>query len=249
MIPTVKIRIASYENVLVDCPHCGREVIYNRVTDIGHGNPISGLEVVCLHPDCRLPFWIISDMANASFEMLLFDCDELLGRKHYMQCVLLVAQSYEIFFSLYLRVHLVYKPFARAPGARLEEVNGAIEALSQKTEKFAFDDMRTSFLNIAVAAPPADLASSATYVAKLVRGAKQPTQAELKRLDNRISAGLLKIKKTKIGTLRNSVVHKMAYRPTFTEAQGALKEAQGTLPQLGSFFDLHDDINWHRRKR
>ena len=43
--------------------------------------------------------------------MLILDMPELYERKHYMNCILSLAQAYEVFFSLYLRVNLLFKPF------------------------------------------------------------------------------------------------------------------------------------------
>ena len=61
---------------------------------------------------CGKLFRLISDSVNERHEQLLFDCYELLERKHYMNCIISVTQSYEMFFGLYLRVAFLYRPFS-----------------------------------------------------------------------------------------------------------------------------------------
>jgi hypothetical protein len=54
---------------------------------------------------------------------------------------------------------------------------------------------------------------------------------------------------TNIHGLRNSVVHKQAYRPTYEEARRALDEARDILFPLGLRLELRDDPNWYQRRR
>src|ERR1700734_2074965 len=92
----------SYENVITNCKGCGNEVIFNRATDLKTTAQIAGMETHC--PHCGDPIWITGDIASPAHEVLLFDCYDLFPEKHYMSAVLNVAQAYESFFALYLRV-------------------------------------------------------------------------------------------------------------------------------------------------
>ena len=101
MNPTVHISHSSYENVFAECPWCHEECIFNRATDLRSFEPVFGLDVICQKTSCRRPFRIIGDTVNSAHEMLIFDCYELIERKHYMSCILNIAQAYEVFFSLF----------------------------------------------------------------------------------------------------------------------------------------------------
>ena len=110
-IPFVRIERVSYENINATCPCCGYKCIFNRISDLCTTDPIGSREVHCLNKECDKLFRIGGDSANERHEMLIFDCYELLDRKQYMHCILNLATAYEMFFSLFLRVKLVHKPF------------------------------------------------------------------------------------------------------------------------------------------
>jgi len=126
-IPIAKNRRTSYENFVAVCPECGRDSIFNRASDLHTFEPIAGREVACLSGYCRKPFRIINDSVNNAHEMLIFDCYELIERKHYMNCILSLAQAYEVFFSFFFRVEFLYKPFRSAYRPTREEVEAALE--------------------------------------------------------------------------------------------------------------------------
>src|SRR5689334_15442248 len=115
--PTVRANDASYENLYANCPWCGRENIFNRVTDLKTRDPIAGRNVVCEHNDCGRTFRLTGDFANPPYEMMVFDCYELIRRKRYMYVVLNVAQAYEIFFNLFFQAELAFNPFQRSGDA------------------------------------------------------------------------------------------------------------------------------------
>ena len=102
IIPIAKNKRPSYENFVADCPLCGHECIFNRASDLHTFEPIGGLNVTCLNGLCAKTFRLVSDSVNERHEMLIYDCYELLERKHYMNCILSLAQAYEVFFSLFL---------------------------------------------------------------------------------------------------------------------------------------------------
>ena len=114
-IPVAERKRTSYENFAAECPWCRRENIFNRASDLKTFEPIAGRDVSCLSAACGKPFRILGDSVNSPHEMLIFDCYELLDRKHYMNAVLSLAQAYETFFSLFFRVELLYKPLGADP--------------------------------------------------------------------------------------------------------------------------------------
>ncbi len=206
--------------------------------------------VKCLHGDCELVFRIIGDSVEPSYSMLLAGCYELMGLKRYMNCVLTVAQAYEVFFSLYFRVELLYKPYAGTPkGGSLPRLNDLAQRLITNTKPYAFEAMRSAFLTHMVSGVrPTNLDDSEKVIDAFPPKPAVPPDSAIRSLsDPKISQLLLEVKKAKIATLRNNVVHKTAYRPTVDEAKNALEEGMNLLLPLGSRLDLQDDVNWYGR--
>jgi hypothetical protein len=146
---------------------------------------------------------------------------------------------------LFLRVELLYKPFAADPGMDIDQLNRLAEQLAKKTENQAFAKMRNLFLRLVVSRiSPKSLVEAGVAIAAL--RPKEPTDAELESLPDQQLVALLKsVKKTRIIKLRNKVVHKQAYRPTRDEAEAALNESRLVLFPLSQRLGLYDDLNWY----
>lgn len=99
VIPIAEKMRTDYENFVAVCPSCGHECIFNRASDLCTFEPIGELNVSCLNEECRKPFRLVGDSVNEPHEMLIYDCYELLEHKHYMNCILSLAQAYEVFFQ------------------------------------------------------------------------------------------------------------------------------------------------------
>ena len=244
---TASIKVSGYENIVVDCPVCNDEITLNRASDLHTFRPIAGANVSCYK--CGGEFWINGDSINERHEALLYDCHDHLVTKRYMNCILNVCQAYEMFFSLYLRVNLLYRPFTtdRHNGrASTDVLNARFRELASETKKIPFVRMRNIFLALSVGTGgPASLEEAKAYIDGL--GARScPSDDELTvGRDKKTSELLLQVKRTKINEMRNDVVHKNGYRPDRSEAEGALKEARSVLFPLTSLLDLHDDVNWY----
>ena len=241
------IKASGYENVIVDCPLCNHELVFNRATDLGILEPISGTNVSCQR--CKRGFWMNGDSVNERHEALIFDCHDLLRAKRYMNCILNVCQAYEMFFSLFLRVNILHIPFGEEFGQernKLDQFDQLYTELSDETERFGFVKMREVFLRLAIQRDrPSGLDEARDYISALSRYSL-PKDAELELLaDNRIAELLIRIKRTSINELRNAVVHKRAYRPRRVEAEDAIAEARAVLFPLTFRLNLHDDLNWY----
>lgn len=250
-IPVARNKRTCYENFAAECPWCGKESIFNRASDLRTFEPIAGREVSCQSADCRKPFRIVGDSVNSSHEMLIFDCYELVERKHYMNCILSLAQAYEVFFSLFFRVELLYKPFGADPDQELTDLNRLSEELHGKIEEHTFTRMRALFLcHIVTGHSPKNLVEAAAVVAALPDRPGDPKDAAIESLgDVRLVSLLKALKATSIHTLRNQVVHKRAYRPTREEVDAALEETRSILFPLTGCLRLYDEINWYMRKQ
>ena len=250
-IPSVNIERASYENIEVTCPHCGCESIFNRRSDLCTTERIVGRDVRCLYKECSKPFRVVGDLANERHEMLIYDCRELLERKHYTQCILNTTTAYETFFSLFFRVELAYKPFAAESTLRIGKLNELLLKLQAKTAKYTFHSMRALFLRHIVGQTSVEDLCKAEYIVESdLDQPNCPSNTEIEALGKdcgNLVEPLLKLNRTEIHRLRNQVAHRKAYRPTREEAVQSLQEAQSILIPLTLNLDLHDDPNWYKQ--
>jgi hypothetical protein len=249
---------ATYENIIVCCPSCGRENIFNRASDLKDFHPIAYLEVSCLFGDCARPFYLNGDVIDSAYEMLIYDCYELLERKHYCYCILNLAQAFEAFFSQYLRVELLYKSFAsdlKTNEGDIKKLNDLMKSLHEKTEKLAFHDMQNLFFYQVLHPPhPASL-REAEGIINTLSSKRNPGLGSDDRIRNAtifsskwVPELLVRLWSCDVSELRNRVVHKSAYRPTLEEVNNALKETREILLPLGQLLDVRvDDVNRYMR--
>lgn len=250
MVPAVKISYANYENVTADCPFCGYKCIFNRASDLRTFEPIGGEDIRCLNEECHRPFRIIGDTVNERHQVLIADCYQLLERKHYIHCIVNLVTAYEMFFSLFLRVKLLYKPFALEGVSRKhrDEVNVLAERLSGKIEKYTFHSMRKLFLSEVISRQPVtDLCAAKGRICALK--VRDTPNYEIKaHRDKRLVPLLMKLKCTDINKMRNKVVHKQAYRPTKDEVERYFEEAKVIVGGLTFHLGLRNDLGWHIRR-
>ncbi len=249
-IPVAKGKRASYENFVAECPCCGKESIFNRASDLGTFEPIAGRGVSCLSQDCGKPFRIVGDSVNSAHEMLVFDCHELVQQKHYMNSILTLAQAYEVFFSLFHRVELLFRPFSADPSRDVDTLSRLSKKLEKKVRKHTFVPLRALFLRRILAGKrPANLREAEAAIKALPDHPKEPSLRELDAIpDDRLRKLAKTLKQTTIHELRNQVVHKAAYRPTRKEAESALKETRAILLPLTRQLRLHDYLSWYMRR-
>jgi hypothetical protein len=253
--PEAKDMSSTYENFIAHCPWCGRENIFNRATDLRTFYPIDYLVVNCLSAECAKAFYLNGDVVNPAYEMIIFDCYELLKRKYYAYCILNLAQAFEVFFSQYLRVDLLYKPFARGPLEDIERLNNVMALLYDKTRKLSFDRMKNLFLSCVLdGARPKSLPEAEDIINGFSDKSPCPSDEQITNATISGHEGvrelLLRLKSCKVPEKRNRVVHQHAYRPTLDEVNEALKETREILFPLGSTLDVRiDDANLYRRKR
>jgi hypothetical protein len=128
--------------------------------------PISGLSSRSAYEQSRAkgairPFKINKDSADAAHQMLLSACYTFIERKQYMQCVLGVAQAYEVFFGHFLYVQLIYRAFAKDSSHDLRCLSHLKNQLYERVQQFTFEPMRRLFLRLVVdGVAPASLADA-----------------------------------------------------------------------------------------
>ncbi len=244
-ISTVRIRRASYENIVADCPLCGSENIFNRVSDLKTSEQIAGLDVSC--QKCRKAFHIVGDSINNRHELLIYDCDQLIEHKRYINSILNLAQAYEVFFSLYFRVELLFKPFALDPDHDIEQLNRLAGILYDSIKAYTFRRLRSSFLqHILRGHSPRNWKEAADDLAVLSQKSAEPKDDSIEASGDAKLVTLLKaVKNTRIHELRNRAVHHRAYRPTLNEVNDALDETKNTLLPLTHHLQLNENVNWY----
>jgi hypothetical protein len=174
---------------------------------------------------------------------MFLDVHELYARKQYMTCILNIAQAYEAFFSLYLRVEILFKPFA----VDQNKLNNLLDTLSKS--RYTFDPLCAIFLQMVVDdASPRNLTEAATALSDLSAKPSKPKRDALNSVkDSKLREHLKAIYDTKIHVTRNRVVHDRAYRPTREEVEMAYTEASETLCALTERLNLCDDIEYYNK--
>jgi len=238
---------ATYENLSAVCPHCGTRNVFNRVSDLHTSKPIDLRTVTCLDSACGRQFNINGDWASPAHAMLLFDCYGFLESKRFMQCVLTVEQAYEVFFSHFLHVQLIYRPFATDGSHDLPRLNRLAKLLYDRIQGHGFDKLRRLFLKLVVDnVAPRTLSEAEAVIGKLPKSKQAELREAIKGVsDPGLRELLLRLDATKVNELRNRVVHKDAYRPTREEAKSLHEEAEHILDGLTSRLRLRGDGPWY----
>lgn len=229
---------AHYERVRFNCPKCQREVILSRVGDLRRTDAIGGEDVRCNHSDCGVPVRIVGDCINPPYQMLIFDCDDFWKEKRYISCVLNICQAYEMFFSHFLKIELLFRPFERDPNRR------AFDALYAELGKtlgtLTYLALRNAFLNRAlVAREIGSLSTAEQEIHALGSMCGTPSNAVIAACpDAELRAILRDIKRTDVNAQRNRVVHQEGYRPSPDEVRHYLEEAHKILFVLPGMLEL-----------
>jgi transposase-like protein len=238
------IKIAGYENIYVDCPYCKYENIFNRVSDLdGKGDDISRLDnIVC--QSCGGQFSILSDtITTAKYQWFINELPIYKKQKQYRLYILNLCQAIECFFELAI-INQVVDRNSNLRDERgcikSDQYNKAIKDINQKTvydlckkgskkkkfEKATFRDLKNIFLY-------------------LFEGERRNDNGKLK--EDRREETFQEIKKTKINTMRNDVVHKKAYRPNLKEVE-SFDDLIKAIYWLGVYLDVRDSYSYINKK-
>ena len=224
-----EIERKDYETIAARCDGCGSLCTFNRVEDIGDPGPYhSGRYVVCT--ECGRPFWVFGDAIDPAYELLIFDAEEHMRRKHYMLCVMSLAQAWEMFFATFCYSNYLYRPFYRTARyhERLERFDDFAERLADAIRNFTFDPLRNVLVNTVVeGVRPRTLDESEVAIAR-IRGedfGERPAKERVDAFaDSSVRAVLLQLRGLRIGELRNRVIREDAYRPHRAEVEECAEE-------------------------
>jgi hypothetical protein len=252
MTPYSGKTMATYENFIADCPVCRCTNIFNRASDLRTFRPIAFRQVTC--QQCGCPFSINGDSINAAYQMLLFESHDFIQMKRYMQCVLTVAQAYELFFNHFLYEQLLYRTFAIDRERDLPQLNRLTSLLYRRVRQLTFEPMRKLVLRMIVdGVAPQSLAAAERAVLAIPDSAsavQKVSRGEIEGVgDGRLRILLAKLLDADANVIRNRVVHKDAYRPKEAEARRVHGEAQEILFGLTARLRLGRSIEWYANAR
>ena len=259
MLMEIKLRKpeheCTYENIIATCPYCGQKTTFNRHDDFQSIAPITRREVQCEEASCQKSFVITGDFVPKSkFEYLLYDCIRLRENKQYMYCILHLVQACESFFSSYLYIELVYKPYTISH-TLLQDIEGDVrlteisDRLYNLLVKQAYQHLQNIFINsIIQGINPTTFNETEKILNRFGSLVNMPGDKDIQGIQNQtLSLCLQRLKNSNIGRLRNQVVHQFAYRPSRKEVDSCFDEVTDILYQLDDVFDIHDNIGWYTK--
>ena len=95
---TTDIKEATYENIIVDCPYCHHECVFNRISDLETTTPIAKKDLKCQNKNCKESFRAIGDeVVPAKYRWFLDDLPFLKKNKKYGLYILTLCQACEVF--------------------------------------------------------------------------------------------------------------------------------------------------------
>lgn len=225
--PTVHIKVGGYENIYFDCPHCGKENIINRVSDLSPMATTSGMNMTCQVEDCLGELWLNSDtVQSAKYRWFLQELPVLKQRKLYRDYALTLCQGAEAFFL----EAVINKKFDRGANYRddeghlkLAEYNTDRKQYEASIRRHTFDSMRSIFLE--------------TFQSER----ENPTERISRLKEDRREWAFEMVKQSNINVLRNKVAHKNAYRPKLSEIDSH-DELRTALYWLGEYLNVLDSV-------
>jgi hypothetical protein len=227
-IPKAIEKNPTYENFEARCPYCKHWNIFNRASDIKSFRLITGQTVVCQNDKCKRDFWIGGDLVNPAWQMLILDCGMLKEQKRYSYCILNLCQAFEMYFALYLRVELLYKPFGIEKDHDIERLNEISRLLFDTINEWTYSRLRKAMMNLIIQNTKYQtLSESEGAIKNLSSFTNEPSDDLIKNIsNNKLSETLLELKKDTIHSLRNQVVHKNGYCPTLEEVEKAEEDTR-----------------------
>src|SRR5215208_6681168 len=107
---------------------------------------------------------------NPAYDLLISSAAERFGTKRYMQCVALLAQAWEIFFSSFLYSNYLYRPFYASPelSSKVEHFNQLSSQLYDATRQFTLYPLRNTLTKTVLkGVHPQTLQESETAISRI----------------------------------------------------------------------------------
>lgn len=233
---------ADYETITMPCHSCGEVNLYNRATDLRDLGKVVGKEFPCF--TCGKPVRISIEYGNPPYEMFIFDCYTFRAERRYMLAVSTLAQALEMFFALGVEILLFHHVRNADKDVTDEELGGLGDELFESTKTYTYFRMRNLLLNCAVQRlRPTSLAEARAVIARIPSLSDEPSDSTLEAVtDSALKPLLVRLKALPIGTLRNWVIHKHAYRPNLDELNECLDPAHELTSQIWMHLKLSESL-------
>lgn len=245
------IRDPDYETITAECGHCGSLCVFNRLDDIGEPGPYAGRDVTC--PEYGGRFWIFGDIINPAYELLIGSARERFATKRYMQCVALLAQAWEIFFSAYAYSNYLYRPYSASLTADRgpEPFNTLSSQLFGATRRHTFHPLRNVLVNTVVRGVHLQALQESEAAIRRIASenfGRNPKEADVEAFPDADTRDLLgRLRGLTVGELRNDVVHQHARRPRRAEVERCLEQEVGLLYQAKHRLPVYTFEEWRAR--
>jgi hypothetical protein len=240
--PYAEERKCDYENFAAVCPICKQWNIYNRITDLKTIDPICFKTVQCFH--CEQLFNINCDEVGEPYQYLILDIRQLLEQKRYMYCILNLTQSIECFLNHSIWIKLLYRPYKNKFLSE-EDFEIVYTEIGKKIKNWTFKPLIDLFFWLYL--NDREFTSRNEILAFLDKEMKDQKfknySDKLKDIDIINSSDaetadlLIRLKKLKVASLRNQVIHKYAYRPSLQEVIECWHETEEIVFGLASQLD------------
>lgn len=242
--------ITTYENFIACCPDCDHRNIFNRRDDLKTTEPIISKKVQCFNIVCNTEFYINGDMLAEKYKYFIFEAQELMLEKKYMHTVTMLCTACEAFFYHAIKVKLVYEPFKDKIITDIDDMNMLFKQLDKNIKSHTFEKLRIIFTYLFFKNVRLDNIEAIT---KTIKKLKKPDfNKELKNIykdeniknDPKKKQLLKSLRKLDVNSLRNAVVHKLAYRPNSEQAELTFDEVIKILTSIELFFDIQAEDNY-----
>jgi hypothetical protein len=163
-----------------------------------------------------------------------------------MHAVLSITQAYEVFFSHYLRVELLYRPFATEGSDDLPALNRLAERLYESVQSFTFEPMRRLFLTLALRPRRfLSLAEGKAWINTIPSSPRDVAKVPDEQIDAarepELRDRLRDLAAVQINGLRTVLFN----RSMRDEAEAALSDAERVIHGLTSLLRLDGDAVWY----
>ena len=244
----------TFENYIVECPHCKQVITFNRSTDLKHlikpFNLVVGCaEVDCLNPECKKAFWIRDNIASEKHKYLIFDCYALIKQKRYIACVITLCTACEAFFLKSLQVRLLWEPWSQGVFERdMKRFNEVIRIFHNQVRTYTFVKLRNLFfdlyLNDKHFHTPVEILYYIERQCKVLAN-PEPTKEDIERVrDPKTRELFQKMKHLSINDLRNEVAHKYVFRPEKQHVERHFEEVREVVLGLESRLNIEHQIDY-----
>ncbi|GAF78174.1 unnamed protein product [marine sediment metagenome] len=236
-IPLSQKTEKNYENFIARCPICDHRNIFNRCSDLKTFKPIDFKKVECFN--CHKSFGINGDDISPPYEYVYRECHKLIIEKHYINCIINLSQSIEMFLAYCIYDRLLWELFRKGIINSTDDVNLLIGGIDHKIKNYSFSSLRNIFFDIYLNRKSFNSKSDAlAYIKNFhLLSKKLPSDNDICIYpDKNLITLFMNLKKTKINELRNKVIHKYGYRPSFQEVENVMEETERIL------FDLKKEL-------